>query len=100
MRIALAVMVLLLGALQFQLWLGERGLPGVWQRQDRLQELEATRDRLQRRNRRLRAEVEDLRQEGEAIVERAREDLGMIREDEIFIRMVRPQGEAGPGNGD
>lgn len=100
MRIALAVMVLLLGALQFQLWLGERGLSGVWQRQDRLQELEATRDRLQRRNRRLRAEVEDLRQEGEAIVERAREDLGMIREGEIFIRMVRPQGEAGPGSGD
>ncbi|MEF8792188.1 septum formation initiator family protein [Thiohalorhabdus sp.] len=92
MRVALVIMVLILGILQFQLWLGERGITGVWQRQERLQELEATADRFERRNRRLRAEVKDLRQEGEAIVERAREDLGMIRKDEIFIRMVRPAG--------
>ncbi|MFB6259239.1 MAG: cell division protein FtsB [Thiohalorhabdaceae bacterium] len=90
MRVILAVLVLLLGAVQFQLWLGERGLTGVWERQERVRELEATVERLERRNRRLRAEVEDLRQGGEAIVERAREDLGMIRDDEIFIRMVRP----------
>jgi len=93
MRLALAALLLVLGALQYQLWLGERGLFDLWQRQDRLREGEATADRFERRNRRLRAEVVDLRQEGEAIVERAREDLGMIREDEIFIRMVRPPSE-------
>ncbi|HKJ72155.1 MAG TPA: septum formation initiator family protein [Gammaproteobacteria bacterium] len=86
-------LVLVVGALQYQLWLGARGLTDMWQRQHRLAELKATAERLEQRNRRLRAEVTDLRREGEAIVERAREDLGMIRDDELFIRMVRPHGE-------
>lgn len=92
MRIALTVLLLLAAALQYQLWFGGRGLTDVWQREARLAEIEARSERLAERNRRLRAEVKDLRREGEAIVERAREDLGMIREDEIFIRMVRPAG--------
>lgn len=97
MRIAFGALLLVLGVLQYNLWLGERGIPDVWQREERLRTLEAKVERLEARNRRLRAEVEDLRREGEAIVERAREDLGMVREDEIFIRMVQPPGGAPEG---
>lgn len=97
MRIAFGALLLVLGILQYNLWLGERGIPDVWQRAERLRALEAKVERLEARNRRLRAEVEDLRREGQAIVERAREDLGMIREGEIFIRMVQPPGGAREG---
>ncbi len=94
MRIWIVVLILALGSLQSALWLGERSLPDVWQRQAELEALREKADKLEARNRRLRAEVKDLRAEGEAIVERAREDLGMIAEDEIFIRMVRPRPQA------
>lgn len=95
MRIWLGVLVLAVISLQAAVWLGERGLPYVWQRQEEVAALREKAERLEARNRRLRAEVKDLRAGGEAIVERAREDLGMIAKDEIFIRIVRPRGERG-----
>ncbi|MFP4559808.1 MAG: cell division protein FtsB [Thiohalorhabdus sp.] len=94
MRILLAVLAALLVVLQYSLWLGDRNLRAVWERRGEVEELKKEISRLEARNRQLRAEVEDLRREGAAIVERAREDLGMIREDEVFIRMVRPEGQA------
>jgi len=96
MRFALGGLILTLGLLQASLWFGERGLPGVWQRQAELDRLRDTGERYSERNQRLEAEVRDLRRGGEAIVERARKDLGMVRNDEVFIRMVRPDRASGP----
>ncbi len=96
MRFALGGLIITLGLLQASLWFGERGLPGVWQRQAELDQLQDTAERFSERNQRLEAEVRDLRQGGEAIVERARKDLGMVRGDEVFIRMVRPDNASGP----
>jgi cell division protein FtsB len=93
-RVWLAVLVLMLAWLQYTLWLGERGLPEVQRKEAELRRLEARVQRLEERNRRLRAEVTELRSGGgPAVVERAREELGMIGEDEIFIRFVRPRAE-------
>lgn len=93
MRIWLAVAVLALVGLQYTLWLGERGLPEVWRKEAELERLEARVQRLEERNQELRAEVAELRSGGQAIEERAREELGMIGEDEIFIRIVQPAEE-------
>ena len=100
MRAWIAVLALLLLLLQYGLWFGDPNLPDLWERRGDAQALAKKVERLEARNRRLRAEVEDLRKGGEAIVERAREDLGMVGEGEIFIRMVEPRaGRPAPRDG-
>jgi cell division protein FtsB len=93
MRIAIAVAGLLLVVLQGQLWLGERSWPQVWERQSELERLQAKQEELAERNRELRAELRDLRSGDAALEERAREELGMVRPEEIFIRIVRPRAQ-------
>jgi cell division protein FtsB len=99
MRFWIAGLLVLFLLLQYTLWFGDPGLPQLWERQAKVNAMQEKVERLRERNRRLRAEVRDLRDGGEAIVERAREDLGMIGEGEIFIRMVQPRGPA-PGKGE
>lgn len=96
MRFWIAGLSVLLLLLQYTLWFGDPSLPQLWERQGKAKAMQEKVERLRERNRRLRAEVRDLRDGGEAIVERAREDLGMIGEGEIFIRMVKPR-EPAPG---
>ncbi len=82
------VLLLLLVYLQFRLWFGDGSLSEVWQlhREVELQREENV--RLRERNDALDAEVRDLQQGLDAIEERAREDLGMIREGETFYQVV------------
>jgi cell division protein FtsB len=51
-------------------------------------------ERLRARNRKLQAEVEDLRTGQDALEERARGELGMIKEGEIFLQVIE-QGDGG-----
>ncbi len=90
MRIGVAILVGLLIWLQYSLWLGEHNWRVFWEHKSRLTHLEQKVNRLKRQNAELRAEVENLRTVGQAIERRAREDLGMIREGEIFIRVIEP----------
>ena len=87
-RYVYSVLVLLLLLLQFQLWFGAGGLRGLEERESRLQASRDENRRLEARNRALEAEVDDLKSGLEAIEERARSDLGMIREGETFIQVV------------
>jgi cell division protein FtsB len=87
------VTVLLFAALlglQWSLWFGE----GSWRYVDELREAKRLQqienEDLRGRNRALEAEVQDLREGTEAVEERARRDLGMIREDEIFFFPIDP----------
>ena len=93
MRALLAILLLLLIALQYKLWLGEGGFADVRRLEQRVAEQAQENEILGQRNRELQAEVEDLRQGYEAIEERARSELGMIREEEEFYQVV-------PGFGD
>lgn len=95
MRILLAVLVLLLILLQYKLWLGEGGFTDVHRLQQRVMEQEQENARLEQRNHQLEAEVQDLRQGYDAIEERARTELGMIREEEEFYQVI-PGGNAKP----
>lgn len=88
MRTLLAVLVVLLGLLQFKLWFGEGGVAAIRRLEQRVAAQEAENTLLQQRNRELEAEVEDLRQGLEAIEERARSELGMVKEEEEFYQVV------------
>ncbi len=84
------LMIVLLIALQWRLWSGDGGLPSVWSlRQLALQQQDEN-EILAARNKALLAEVNDLRQGQDAVEERARSQLGMIREDEVFYLAVDP----------
>jgi cell division protein FtsB len=88
MRKLLLGLLLLLVILQITLWFGGGGLLELWQQH---QEVEAQRDenaRLRERNEALNAEVLDLKQGLDAVEEHAREDLGMVREGEVFYQVV------------
>lgn len=91
MRILLAILLILLVALQFKLWFGEGGYRDVQRLAERVEEQAAENEVLAQRNRELQAEVEDLRQGLEAIEERARSELGLIKENEEFYQVVPEQ---------
>lgn len=76
-----------IGLLQYPLWVGKGGWLKVWE-YDRqlLQQKEVTKN-LEIRNAGLDAEVRDLKQGYEAIEERARFELGMVRQDENLVQI-------------
>jgi len=80
----------LIVALQYPLWLGKGSWRAVWELQRSLEQQKATNAGLRARNDALDAEVRDLKQGYEAIEERARMELGMIKRDEIFYQVVTP----------
>ena len=82
------VLLLVLMVLQYKLWLGDGG---VWSaaRNEKTIDMQRTENlRLTDRNRALEAEVLDLKQGHEAVEERARSELGMVRKGETFYRVV------------
>jgi len=84
----LAAFILLL---QYPLWFGKGGWVRVWGLERQVQEQKQTNAALARRNGALDAEVRDLKQGFEAIEERARYELGLIKQDEIFFQVVPRQ---------
>jgi cell division protein FtsB len=91
------LLFVLLLSLQYRLWVGDGSLAEVW---DLYQQVETQRDENQRlleRNQALEAEVQDLKQGLEAIEERAREELGMIKEGETFYQIIEPPSDPADG---
>lgn len=95
MRALLVILIVLLVALQLKMWFGEGGYRDVQRLALRVEEQARENETLAQRNRELQAEVEDLRQGLEAIEERARSELGLIKEDEEFFQVV-PRKEEQP----
>ena len=79
------VLVALLILLQYSLWWGDGGLRELAHNRSRADTLAAENETLRARNQRLAAEVVDLKNGLAAIEERARSDIGMVREDEEFF---------------
>ncbi|MBA1444532.1 MAG: cell division protein FtsB [Chromatiales bacterium] len=88
MRILVAILFLLLVFLQYRLWVGEGSLAEVNNLENEITRQEAALVDLKKRNRALQAEVEDLRSGSAALEERARSELGMIKEGEIFYQVI------------
>jgi len=87
------LVVFILG-LQYRLWVGENSMAELWGVKGKLEAQQGINSELYSRNDALKAEVADLKQGLDAIEERARSELGMIKDDETFYQLVEPENEA------
>lgn len=88
MKLTTALFVILLILLQYRLWFGNGSLTEVHHLQDQISKVEQENESLKERNLSLTAEVHDLKQGHDAIEERARSEMGMIKYDETFYQIV------------
>ncbi|MDR0440972.1 MAG: cell division protein FtsB [Candidatus Accumulibacter sp.] len=85
------LLIALIVLLQYPLWLGKGGWLRVWDGTRKFEQQRESNHQLEARNAGLDAEVRDLKQGYDAIEERARLDLGMIRHDEVFVQTLDPE---------
>ena len=90
MKVLAGILTVLVVALQYPLWLGKGGWTRVRDLERSLAMQHESNARLKARNDALDAEVRDLKEGNEAIEERARLDLGMVKRDETFYQLVKP----------
>jgi cell division protein FtsB len=87
-RAVTLILATLLLLLQYPLWIGKGSWLKVWDLNRQLEEQKMTNQKTQFRNAKLDAEVRDLKQGSDAIEERARSELGMIRSEEVFYQIL------------
>lgn len=90
MRVLSFVFLGLILLLQYPLWLGKGGWLKVWDMDRQVEAQRAKNDALQARNGALEAEVADLKQGFDAVEERARYELGLVKPNEVFFQVVPP----------
>lgn len=88
MRMVASTLFLLLIFLQANLWFGSHGVFQLWSLQGNTLEVKERNDKLMERNEALHAEVEELESGSEALEERARNQLGFIKDGETFYRVI------------
>lgn len=93
MKLLALVLAALIVLIQYPLWLGKGSWSRVWEVDQQIRAQREINQKLQSRNAALDAEVRDLKQGLEAIEERARSELGMIKQDEIFFQLLEDGGK-------
>jgi len=88
MRAVTLILAILLLLLQYPLWMGKGGWLRVWDLNRQVEAQQQANQQTQARNTLLDAEVRDLKQGTEAVEERARSELGMIKRDEVFFQVL------------
>ncbi|WP_115719563.1 cell division protein FtsB [Gallaecimonas mangrovi] len=96
-RLAIVLLVLL-GMLQYRLWFGNNALKDHWQLKADIGRIQKQNAELKKRNDLMFAEVKDLRHGLSAVEERARNELGLIRDGETFYRVLSPQDQTENGS--
>lgn len=97
MRWLLAGLLLILLGLQYRLWIAEGSLAERHRLEQQIAEQAQINHQLQERNAALEREVLDLQSGNKGLEQRAREQLGLIREGETFYQFVdRPEPGSGP----
>ena len=89
MKILAGILGALIVAIQLPLWLGKGGWLRVWELDQQVAAQRAQNARLEARNAGIAAEVRDLKQGFDAIEERARYELGLVKGDEVFFQVPR-----------
>lgn len=87
-KIVIALLGVLVLALQYPLWMGSGSLVDTWKLRQERDVQQAENHMLMERNQALEAEVNDLKQGLAAIEERARSELGMTKKDETFYQVI------------
>ena len=93
MRLITLSLAALLLLIQYPLWLGKGGWLRVWDLDNQVVAAQKKNQELKARNDKLDSEVRDLRDGTGAVEERARYELGMIKDGEIFVQIVEPSGK-------
>ena len=88
MRLITAVLLLFLILLQYRLWFGKNSVPDYLALEDEVSRQVVNNNKLKQRNKLLYADTDDLKSGTEAIEERARHELGMIKQGETFFRVI------------
>jgi cell division protein FtsB len=91
MRNLSLVLLVFIAGLQYSLWFGKGGWMRVWDLDRQVQAQRETNHGLKGRNAALDAEVRDLKQGLHAVEERARSELGLTRNDEVFVQIIDDQ---------
>ena len=99
MKVLSLMLIALIALIQYPLWLGKGSWFRVWEVDQQIKTQRDKNAKLQTRNNILDAEVRDLKQGLEAIEERARSELGMIRQDEIFFQLLEQARGLPPARG-
>ena len=94
MRLLLLLLLALVGLIQYPLWVGRGGWLSVWDMQQQVASQRTINEGLRARNQALTAEVEDLRTGTEAAEERARAELSMMQQGELFVQILPPDVKA------
>lgn len=87
-RVLFWILVVCFVALQLRLWIGEGSLADIWRLQGEIKRQEQENYLTAERNKRLQAEVKNLKGGLDAVEERARTQLGMVKEDETFFLII------------
>ena len=93
MKVVAAILFILLIVLQAKLWFGSHGVFQLWSMQEDIEEIKQKNNELSKRNEQLHAEVIELKEGKEALEERARSQLGFIKDGEVFYRVVPQEKE-------
>lgn len=88
MRIFALVLLIVFSWLQHTLWLSKNGIADYYDVNNEIKIQQQVNEKLHLRNAKMFAEIDDLRQGLDAIEERARHELGMIKEGETFYRII------------
>jgi len=91
MKVLIALLLVLILILQIDLWFGESSIITVWKLEESVEQQLLENQKLKERNSALAGEVIDLKKGKQAVEERARSELGMIKEGETFIQLVDPK---------
>ncbi|WP_028886109.1 cell division protein FtsB [Teredinibacter turnerae] len=91
MKWLVGVLVVFVAMFQYRLWVGEGSIADVVRLEREIARQEADNERLRERNKQLAAEVDALKTGDDAIEERARSDMGMIKEGETFFMIIDDQ---------
>ncbi|MBB3167935.1 cell division protein FtsB [Simiduia aestuariiviva] len=94
MKWILSLLLILLAALQYRLWVGDGSYAEMARLEAAIERQRAENDKMRERNRVLAVEVRELKNGLDAIEERARLEMGMIKEGEAFYMLVEPEQEA------
>ncbi|TRX55821.1 cell division protein FtsB [Thalassomonas sp. M1454] len=88
MRIITVILIVFLVLLQYRLWFGKNSVPDYFALKENVALQLTQNEKLQQRNKLIYADIHDLKNGLQAVEERARNELGMIKENETFFRVI------------
>ncbi len=89
MKSVLIVLVALFALLQYELWFSPGGLTSIWHLKRKVSEQQVANHKAKLTNQAIAADIKDLKSGNEAVEERARNNLGMVKRDETFYQVVK-----------